>query len=56
MHARSMFTAAAASLVYLSFGGIPFDYGLAAFLSGLIWTMLGQVGEVSGTCSMQQCS
>ena len=39
---RSMFTAAAASVVYLTFGGIPFDYGLAAFLSGLIWTMLGQ--------------
>ncbi len=38
-----MFTAASASVVYLSFGGIPFDYGLAAFLSGLLWTMLGQV-------------
>ncbi|EIE22493.1 hypothetical protein COCSUDRAFT_47913 [Coccomyxa subellipsoidea C-169] len=38
-----MFTAASASVVYLSFGGIPFDYGLATFLVGLIFTMVGQV-------------
>ncbi len=41
-----MFTAASASVVYLSFGGIPFDYGLATFLSGLLWTILGQVGRL----------
>ena len=38
-----MFTAASASVVYLSFGGIPFDYGLATFLVGLVFTMIGQV-------------
>lgn len=38
-----MFTAASASVVYLSFGGIPFDYGLTTFLVGLIFTMIGQV-------------
>ncbi|BDA43515.1 probable sulfite exporter TauE/SafE family protein 3 [Coccomyxa sp. Obi] len=38
-----MFTAASASVVYLSFGGIPFDYGLATFLVGLIFTLIGQV-------------
>ena len=42
----SMFTAASASVVYLSFGGIPFDYGMATFISGLLWTMLGQVRAV----------
>jgi hypothetical protein len=37
-----MFTAASASVVYLSFGGIPFDYSVVAFLVGLIFTMIGQ--------------
>lgn len=41
--ACSMFTAASASIVYLSFGGIPFDYGMVTFLVGLIFTMIGQV-------------
>ena len=46
-----MFTAASASVVYLSFGGIPFDYGLATFLSGLLWTILGQVGTLAPTAN-----
>jgi hypothetical protein len=47
MYVCSMFTAASASVVYLSFGGIPFDYGLVTFFVGLIFTMIGQVLDVT---------
>lgn len=40
----SIFTAASASVVYLSFGGFPADYAVLTFLVGLIFTIIGQVG------------
>ena len=39
----SIFTAASASVVYLSFGGIPTDYAILTFFVGLIFTIIGQV-------------
>ena len=56
----SIFTAASASVVYLSFGGIPTDYAVLTFFVGLISTIIGQVnltGSVSAwlpsPCSSQ---
>lgn len=37
-----IFTAASASVVYLSFGGIPTDYAVLTFFVGLIFTIIGQ--------------
>eukprot|EP00884_Botryococcus_braunii_P020922 jgi/Botrbrau1/7513/Bobra.0019s0004.1 len=37
------FTAAVASMVYLSFGGIPMDYAALFFVVGLVATMAGQL-------------
>ena len=38
-----VFTSASASIVFLSFGGIPTDYAVAVFIIGAVFTMLGQV-------------
>ncbi|KAK9809348.1 hypothetical protein WJX73_008057 [Symbiochloris irregularis] len=37
-----LFTAASASVVFLSFGGIPVDYAVAVFVLGLVVTLAGQ--------------
>ncbi|CAK0781249.1 hypothetical protein CVIRNUC_005324 [Coccomyxa viridis] len=37
-----IFTAASASVVYLSFGSIPMDYAVLTFLVGLTFTIIGQ--------------
>ena len=38
-----IFTAASASVVFLSFGGIPFDYAITMFCAGFLITLMGQV-------------
>ena len=40
-----VFTSASASIVFISFGGIPTDYAVAVFVIGAVFTMLGQVSE-----------
>jgi hypothetical protein len=37
------FTAGSASVVYISFGGVAWDYALAIFVLAVIVTLLGQV-------------
>ena len=49
--ACSIFTAASASVVYLSFGGIPTDYAVLTFLVGLIFTIIGQVCSLLLLCN-----
>ena len=43
-----VFTSTSASIVFLSFGNLPYNYAAAVFVIGIVFTMLGQVRSSAG--------
>ena len=47
-----VFTSTSASIVFLSFGNLPYNYAAAVFVIGIVFTMLGQATPADFFCKL----